>query len=232
MELSPNIMKTKMVLLMITVLAGPASASLSGQPAESRWNLLDILPHKPVQAAGVANPEERLADAEKMAKDGQSDRAVLMYRLFIDECPLNATCAAHLDRARLGLGQALAAAAADSPVAKEAVTWLEALETPELIVRAEPTRLRLRALLARNGLSAALNDTRRGDWNDAAVRVENYAAEYPETTADADVRKYLTELRDSGRSGASGRRLARRRAKPSPSASNPSKATARATGPS
>ncbi|MEQ1919009.1 MAG: hypothetical protein ABL955_07400, partial [Elusimicrobiota bacterium] len=142
-------MKTKISLLMIAVLAGPASASLSGQPAESRWNLLDILPHKPVQTAGVSNPEERLADAEKMAAEGQPERAVLMYRLFLDECPLNATCAAHLDRARLGIGQALAATAVDSPVAKEAVTWLEAIETPELIVKAEPTRLRMRALLAK-----------------------------------------------------------------------------------
>ena len=49
----------KISLLIIAVLAGPASASLTGQPAESRWNLLDILPHKPKQAAGVANPEQR-----------------------------------------------------------------------------------------------------------------------------------------------------------------------------
>lgn len=200
-------MKTKISLLMLAVLAGPASASLSGQPAESRWNLLDILPHKPKQAAGVANPKERLAAAEKMSKDGQSDRAVLLYRLFIDECPLNATCANHLDRARLGLGQALAdtAPAQDQggPAAKEAVTWLEALETPELIARAEPTRLRMRALLAKRGLFAALDDARRGDWDDAAVRVENYAAEYPETTVHEGAREYLTELRDQGRSGGS-----------------------------
>ena len=214
-------MKTKISLLMIAVLAGPASAaSLTGQPAESRWNLLDILPHKPKQAAGVTNPEERLDAADKTANEGQSERAILLYRLFIDECPLNATCAAHLDRARLGIGQALASTAAtrdqDGPVAKEAVTWLEAIETPELIVRAEPTRLRMRALLAKNGLFAALNDTLHGDWNDASVRVENYAAEYPETTTDEGVRKYLTELRDNGRSGASvpdsGLRMAERAA--------------------
>jgi len=200
-------MKTKISLLMIAILAGPASASLSGQPAESRWNLLDILPHKPVQAAGVSNPQERLADAEQMMKEGQSQRAVLMYRLFIDECPLNAACASHLDRARLGIGQALAADAStrnqDIPSVKESLTWLEAIETPELIERAEPTRLSMRSLLARNGLSAALDDARRGDWNDASVRVENYAAEYPETTSDEGVRKYLTALRDNGRSSAS-----------------------------
>lgn len=200
-------MKTKISLLMLAVLTGPASASLTGQPAESRWNLLDILPHKPRQAAGVTDPEDRLAAAERMSKDGQAERAVLLYRLFIDECPLNATCAAHLDRARLGLGQALADTAPaedqDGPAAKEAVTWLEALETPELIARAEPTRLRMRALLAKRTLLAALDDARRGDWNDASARVENYAAEYPETTADEGVRKYLAELRDNGRSGAS-----------------------------
>jgi len=200
-------MKTKISLLMLAVLTGPASASLTGQPAESRWNLLDILPHKPRQAAGVTDPEERLAAAERMSKDGQAERAVLLYRLFIDECPLNATCAAHLDRARLGLGQALADAAPaedqDGPAAKEALTWLEALETPELIARAEPTRLRMRALLAKRTLLAALEDARRGDWNDASARVENYAAEYPETTADEGVRKYLAELRDDGRSRAS-----------------------------
>lgn len=145
-------MKTKISLLMIAVLVGPASASLSGQPAEPRWNLLDILHHKPVQAAG-ADAEERLNAAEKMARDGQSERAVLMYRLFIDACPLNATCAGHLDRARLGLGEALAENP-EGPAAKEAVAWLEALETPELIARAEPTRLRLRALLAKRGLAA------------------------------------------------------------------------------
>ncbi|MBI5245876.1 MAG: hypothetical protein HY923_01745 [Elusimicrobia bacterium] len=207
-------MKKKISLLMIAVLAGSATASMTGQPAESRWNLLDLLPRKPVQAAGVVNPEERLAAAEKMAAGGQPERAVLMYRLFLDECPLNATCAAHLDRARLGIGQALAASAEDAPVAKEAVTWLEAIETRELIVQAEPARLRMRALLAKNGLSDALSDTRHGDWNDAAVRVENYAAEYPETTADEKVRKYLAALRDSVRSGAavpeSGLRMAER----------------------
>lgn len=199
---------------MIAVLAGPAASSLTGQPAESRWNLLDILPRGPKQAAGVANPEERLDAADKTANEGQNDRAIFLYRLFIDECPLNASCAAHLDRARLGIGQALAATASDSPVAKEAVTWLEAIETPDIIARAEPTRLRMRALLARNGLSAALNDTLNGDWNDAAVRVENYAAEYPETAVNADVRGYLTGLRDAGRSGVavpeSGLRMAER----------------------
>ncbi len=200
-------MKTKLSLLMLAVLTGPASASMSGQPAESRWNLLDILPHKPAQAAGVADAEERLSAAEKMAQDGPSERAVLMYRLFIDQCPLNAACAVHLDRARLGIGQALAADALaqdrDSSMSKESVTWLEAIETPELIARAEPARLSMRALLAKNGLAVALSDMRHGDWNDALVRVENYAAEYPETTADEGVRKYLTALRDSGQSGAS-----------------------------
>ena len=200
-------MKMKISLLMIAVLAGPASASMTGQPAESRWNLLDILTHKPKQATGVSNPEERLADAEKMSKDGQSERAVLLYRLFIDECPLNATCAAHLDRARLGIGQALAATAAtrdqDAPVAKEAVTWLEAIETPVLIAQAEPTRLRMRAHLARISLAMALNDARQGAWEDAAARVENYAVEYPEVSNDKGARLSLTDLRDLGRSGAS-----------------------------
>jgi hypothetical protein len=210
-------MKTKISLLMLAVLAVPASASLSGQPAESRWNLLDILPHKPVQAAGVSNPEERLATAEKMAAEGQPERAVLLYRLFIDECPLNATCAAHLDRARLGIGQALAATAdQDGPNAKEAVTWLEALETPEMIVRAEPTRLRMRAHLAKISLTLALNDAKQGAWEDAAARVENYAAEYPEVSNDAGARMSLTELRDLGRSGpqvpVSGARMAERAA--------------------
>lgn len=211
-------MKTKISLLLIAALAGPASASLTGQPAESRWNLLDILPHKAATAAGVPNPEERLAEAAKMAAGGHADRAVFLYRLFIDECPLNAACAAHLDRARLGLGQALADTAPSEgqggPAAKEAVTWLESLETPELIARAEPTRLRMRALLAKRGLAAALEDARRGDWNDASARVDNYAAEYPETTADEGVRKYLTELRDEGLSGSmvpqSGFRMAER----------------------
>jgi len=211
-------MKTKISLLMIAVLAGPASASLTGQPAESRWNLLDILPRKPRQAAGVANPEERLAAAEKMANEGESERAVLLYRLFIDECPLNAACAGHLDRARLGIGQALAATAATrdrgAPIAKEAVTWLEAIETPDLIARAEPTRLSMRAHLARISLMAALDDVRQGAWDDAAARVENYAAEYPEVSDDKSVRLSLTDLRDLGRSGpqvpVSGARMAER----------------------
>lgn len=192
---------------MIAVLAGPASASLSGQPAESRWNLLDILTRKPVKAAGVSDPDKRLAEAEKMANEGQAERAAFLYRLFIDECPLNATCAAHLDRARLGIGQALAAGALtrdqDAPVAKEAVTWLEAIETPELIARAEPTRLRMRAYLAKISLMLALNDARHGAWDDAAARVENYAAEYPEVSGDEGARLALADLRDLGRSGAS-----------------------------
>ena len=133
----------KISLLMLAVLAGPSSASLTGQPAESRWNLLDILPHKPEQAAGVSDPDKRLAEAEKMAGEGQAERAVFLYRLFIDECPMNASCAAYLDRARLGIGQSLAAGALtrdqDASAAKEAVTWLEAIETPELIARLRPS---------------------------------------------------------------------------------------------
>lgn len=198
------------------LLAGPAAASLTGEPAESRWNLLGILTRGSGRAASASG--EQLAEADAARGRGEHGRAVFLYRLFLERCPENAPCAVHLDRARSGLGRALAAVAPpedeDSPAPKEAARWLESVEDAELRAQGEPDRLRMRALLAKKGLRAALEDAARGDWADAAARVEDYAAAYADTSADEGARAYLARLRDAGRAGgavpAEGRAMADR----------------------
>lgn len=140
---------TLALALLPLLLAAPAAASLSGQPAESRWNLLDILPRGANRStAPVA--DEGLDAADAARGRGEHDDAILGYRLFLARCPENAACAVHLDRARSGLGRSLAA----GPSPREAVRWLQAVGDAELRVQGEPELQRMLALLVEKGRPA------------------------------------------------------------------------------
>ncbi|MEK7389261.1 MAG: hypothetical protein AAB036_06155 [Elusimicrobiota bacterium] len=190
------------LLLLIAALTSPAAASLTGQPSETRWNLLDILP-RGSRPQGPSNPDKQLAAAQAEAAQGHPGRAAFLFRMFIEDCPDDAPCAVHLDSARLGLGLALAAIAPRedkaSSAPKEALFWLESLQDPNLRASAESERLRMRALIANKDLLSAIEDARSGAWPDASARVENFAADFPDASADPNARKYLAEIRGLGR---------------------------------
>ncbi|MEK7857539.1 MAG: hypothetical protein AAB320_00235 [Elusimicrobiota bacterium] len=194
--------------LLIAALAAPASAALAGPP-ETRWNLLDLLPRGTDEAPVPADPAGRLAAAEAAAREGRPERAVFLFRLYIEACLPETACAADLDRARLGLGLALAKLALpedrDDSAVKEAVRWLESVQDQARRERAEPERRRMRVLLAKKHLFTAGYYARRAAWDAASARLETYAAQYPDAGADQGVRGYLAGLRDAGHAGLAAR---------------------------
>lgn len=89
--------------LLLAILAAPAAASISG-PAQTRWNLLDLLPQHADDVAVPQDPAAQLAAAEAAFGGGKYERAAYLYRLYLDACRPGAACAAEFDRARLGMG--------------------------------------------------------------------------------------------------------------------------------
>lgn len=199
--------------LLLGMLAAPAAASLSGT-AESRWNLIGLLPRRPDDGAVPQDPSAQLDAADAAAKAGDYERAACLYRLYLDACRPVVACAGELDRARLGMGLTAARLALpedrDDAAAKEAVFWIEAIEDAGRRASAEPERLRMRALLGKKHLLVAGFYARRGVWNAAEARVETYAAEFPDAGGDDGIRRYLSDLRDMGRAAPEGERLAER----------------------
>jgi|CXWL01.1.fsa_nt_gi hypothetical protein len=195
--------------ILIAALALPASAALTGS-AEGRRNLLNILPRKDAQGVPtVADPADKLAAAQAALSGGLVKKAEDLYRSFIKECDKDAACDPYLDRARLGLGRALATLShtldkEDVSVAKESLYWLESVRTQALREEGQAQRYDMRVILANENLSRARFDANNGAWNDAAARVENVGADFPDVNSDAQARKQLSALRDLGRAQAGG----------------------------
>lgn len=179
----------------------PAGAEIFSRDPENQWNLLRVLPRREREgAASPSSAEAALDAAETAAVDGRDEDAVGAYRRYLELCRGDAPCASLMDRARAGLGMILGRHALpedrDDAVAREALSWLESVES-ERVRRSEAIvaeRGRLRAILGRKHLLVAEFYARRGKWDAAAARVEAFAAEYPDVFEDADARRYLKEV--------------------------------------